>query len=108
LGATGVSGAALFQPPKSSSSAIFGGLGCAPDFDVPEVVVRLGAAPQAKSLSGAFAIGLDWGLGAGGSGVAQASLEPQASAAEKLEKEDVVVADAKGVDFGGGCAGVER
>jgi hypothetical protein len=102
LGATGVSGAALFQPPKSSSSAIFGGLGCAPDFDVPEVVVRLGAAPQAKSLSGAFAVGLDWGLGAGGSGVAQAS------AAEKLEKEDVVVADAKGVDFGGGCAGVER
>lgn len=34
-------------------------------------------------------------------------MEPQASAAEKLEKEDVVVVGAKGVDFGVGCAGVE-
>ena len=45
---------------------------------------------------------------AGGSGVAQASLEPQASTVEKLEKEAVVIVGAKGNDFGTGCAGVER
>ena len=47
-------------------------------------------------------------LAAGGSGVAHASLEPQASAVDKFEKDVVVVAGARGVDFGAGCAGAER
>ncbi len=74
-----------------------------------EVVVE---APQPpKSISGVLAIAEDLGCGllaAGGSGVAQASLEPQASAVERLEKDVVVVAGATDVDFGASCAGVER
>ena len=111
LAAAGVSGAALFQPPKSSSAVILGGsLKLLPlaRFDVvvesPQdeksfVVVMAG------DLLSVFGL-----VTAEGSGAAQALLEPQGSSLEKPENA-LELAGATGADFAAGCetgAGAER
>lgn len=120
--AAGVTGAALFQPPKSSSGATFG-IGCeALPKSLPNAVFEAaGVLPQAEK---SVDIGIEefWaeaaGLGFGavvvveGSGVAQASLEPQASLLfEKLENALVPAGCAGAAGFGASCegaAGAER
>ena len=94
----GDTGAALFQPPKSSSALIFGvhpkpvwAAGCV---EADLIVEVLGTETE----------------GAAGSGVAQASLEPQGSATEKVEK-PVVAPSFMPEEVGAGCkgaAGAER
>ena len=123
--AAGVTGAALLQPPKSSSGATFG-VGCEvlpkplPNAD-DWVFKAAGVLPQAEK---SVDIGIDGfraevlGLGFGaivvaeGSGVAHASLEPQASLLfVKLEKELVLAGWTDAAGFGAGCegaAGAER
>lgn len=120
----GVTGAALLHPPKSSSGATFG-----VDCEVPPkplsnaddlVFEAAGVPPQAEK---SVDIGIDGfrgtaaGLGLGavvvvdGSGVAHASLEPQASLFEKLEKALVAAGCVVVAGFGAVCegaAGAER
>ncbi len=115
LVAAGVSGAALLQPPKSSSAAILGvslKLLLAPKFDFV-VVVEF---PQdEKSLVVVIAGDLVSALGfdaVEGSGVAQALSEPQGSSLENPEKA-FVLTGATGADLAAGCetgagAGAER
>jgi len=114
----GASGAALLHPPKSSSGATFGACAVLPQ-PLLEVEIWLdegvGAPPQAEksldigiegTITGAAGLGLGGAVGVG-SGVAHASLEPQAS---MLLKPDVVVlAGATGFCAGReGAAGAER
>lgn len=123
--AAGVTGAALLQPPKSSSIATFG-VGCEvlpkplPSTD-DWVFEAAGVPPQAEK---SVDIGIDGfragvtGLGFGavvvaeGSGVAHASLEPQASLLfAKLENELALAGWTDAAGFGAGCegaAGAER
>lgn len=119
----GVTGAALLQPPKSSSGATFG-TGCEvlpkPLPNVDDWVLELaGVPPQAEK---SVDIGIDGfraaevGLGFGavvvaeGSGVAHASLEPQASLLfEKLENVSVGAGCVADFDMAcEGAAGAER
>lgn len=102
MAAAGVTGAALLQPPKSSSAAILGGsfeLDPRPKFDI---VVEL---PQdEKSLVVEIARDLIsvFGLGAvEGSGVAQALSEPQGSSLENPENA-LELAGARGADLAAG------
>lgn len=85
-----MAGAALLQPPKSSSALIFGALVASnPPLAKPlsaEVLL-----PHPKSVVAADAVGGDLmadalGTAGAGSGVAHASLEPQGSAFEKPER----------------------
>ena len=121
----GVTGAALLQPPKSSSGATFG-TGCEvlpkPLPNVDDWVLDLaGVPPQAEKsvdigIDGFRAAGAGSGFGAvvvaEGSGVAHASLEPQASLLfEKLENVLVGAGRACVVGFDMACegaAGAER
>ena len=96
----GVASTALFQPPKSSSAIILGGACTLPppnpeadDDEIPPHAKSLEVVRPAEDL--AF-LGCADALVEIGSGVAQASLEPQASAAEKLGK----ALDAAGAGFG--------
>lgn len=99
--ATGVIGAAAFQPPKSSSAATFG----AP-WIPPPPVLRPEAEDEMpphveKSLFVAIGADLSTLLAflvalLEVAGVAQASLEAQGSAVEKLENEVVLVAGGAG------------
>jgi hypothetical protein len=110
LEVAGVSGAAVFQPPKSSSAAILGiaGFGgendCMPKPPPPvgdcilnppppvfEAVFTVGELPHPKLPIEAEESGgdlIDWvcGTGAAGSGVAHALLEPHGSAVGIFEK----------------------
>lgn len=88
LEAAGVTGAALFHPPKSSSAAIFGGslkLFPPPKFDVvaelPQDEKSLVIVATAGDLLSGFVFVL-----AAGSGLAQALFEPQGSSLAKPEK----------------------
>ena len=122
--AAGLTGAALLQPPKSSSGATFAvGFETLPN-SLPNaddwVFEAAGVLPQAEK---SVDIGMDgFGGGAGlgfgalvvaeGSGVAHASLEPQGSSLfEKLENALLVAAWEDADGFGAGCegaAGAER
>lgn len=123
--AAGVTDAALLQPPNSSSGATFGA-GCdvllkpLPNVD-DWVFEAAGVPPQAEKsldigIDGFRAAGAGLGFGAvvvaEGSGVAHASLEPQASLLfEKLENAFVGAGCASAAGFGMGCegaAGAER
>ena len=120
--AAGVAGAALLQPPKSSSGATFG-VDCEvlPKPPPNAVFEAAGVPPQAeKSVdigiegfrTGAAGFGIGAVVVVEGSGVAHASLEPQASLLfEKLENELVAAGCADAAGFGAGCeggAGAER
>lgn len=120
--AAGLTGAALLQPPKSSSGATFG-VGCEvlPN-PLPNAVFEAAVVPPQAEKS--VDIGIEgfrtgaagWGFGAvvvvEGSGVAHASLEPQASLLlEKLDNGLVAAGCANAAGFGAGCegaAGAER
>lgn len=113
MGAAGVSGAALFHPPKSSSAAILGvslKLLLAPKL---ELVVIGGFPHDEKSLVVVIAGDLDSIFGFdidAGSGVAQASFEPHGSSLESPKKA-LELAGATGADLAAGCengAGAER
>lgn len=108
LGRGGEIGAALLQPPKSSSAITFGGA-CEPVPPLPKPPFDGAAVPHAKS----FEIGDDLNDGASvvvgaGSGVAHASFEPQASLLEIPEKALLAVDDGLGADFGCASAGADR
>lgn len=111
LDAAGVSGAALFQPPKSSSAAIFGV--CLEVLPPPGFEELIGLPHDEKSLVVVMAADLTSILGfevAEGSGVAQALSEPQGSSLENPENVLELTA-ATGADFGAGCEtdlGAER
>ena len=114
----GLTGAALLQPPKSSSGATFG-VGCEV---LPDAVFEAALVPPQAEKS--VDIGIEgfrtraagWGFGAvvvaEGSGVAHASLEPQASLLlVKLDNVLVAAGCANAAGFGAGCegaAGAER
>ena len=120
----GVTGAALLQPPKSSSGATFG-VGCEelpkPPPNADEWALEVaGVPPQAEKSedigidafrAGAAGLGFGAVVVAEGSGLAHASLEAQASLLlEKLENAVVAAGCADG-GFGAGCegaAGAER
>ena len=112
--AAGVTGAALLQPPKSSSGATFGVACEVLPKPLPNAVFEVvGVPPQAEK---SVDIGIEgfWvgaaGLGFGavvvveGSGVAHASLEPQASLLfEKLENALAPAGCAGAAGFGASC-----
>ena len=111
LGRGGEIGAALLQPPKSSSAVTFGGA-CEPKPPLPKPPLDEAVVPHAKSFEG-VEIGGDLNDGASfvvgtGSGVAHASFEPQASLLEIPEKVLLAVDDAIGADFGCKGAGADR
>ena len=117
--AAATTGAALLQPPKSSSGATFG-VGCEvlpkslPDVD-DWVFEAAGVPPQAEKsvdigIDGFRAGAIGFGFGAvvvaEGSGVAHASLDPQASLLfEKLENALVAAGCAEAAGFEAGCDG---
>lgn len=109
----GVAGAALLHPPKSSSGVTFGGTCDVLPKPLPNaddwVFAGAGVPPHAEKsddigIDGALAGAAGFGAGAEvvvvGSGVAHASLDPQASI---LEKPEEVVDWAGGAGFGAGC-----
>jgi len=104
-------GAALLQPPKSSSAVTLGGAS-EPKPLLPKPPLEEGAVPHAKSfeeveIGGDLNDGAPFVVGAG-SGVVHASFEPQASLLENPEKALLAVEDAIGADFGWEGAGADR
>lgn len=111
FGRGGEIGAALLQPPKSSSAVTFGGA-CEPKPTLPKPPLEEGPVPHGKSFE-EVVIGGDLNDGAplvvgAGSGVAHASFEPQASLLENPEKALLAADDAIGADFGCEGAGADR
>ena len=103
------SGIAAFHPPKTSSGAIFGGPCVVPLDPKPDELIGLPHAEKSLALleiAGDLmvALGLD---AVEGSGVAQASFEPQASSLAKPEN-DVELAGAEGADLGAGWEGADK
>ena len=109
--AAGIAGAALVQPPKSSSGATFGGpckLSPSPPLS-PNPLSLDGLPPHPKSFAAAETAGggfvvFGFGAMAVGSGVAHASFEPHASTLENPDKDGALVW-VGGADFGTECKG---
>lgn len=111
MGRGGERGAALLQPPKSSSAVTLGGA-CEPKPPLPKPPLDEAAVPHAKSfeeveIGGDLNDGASFVVGAG-SGVAHASFEPQASLLANPEKALLAVDDGLGADFGCEGAGADK
>ena len=109
-----MTGAALFQPPKSSSALVFGAL-VVPNPPLPAraMFADMALAQPVSDLTADFegenAIVVALGAEEAGSGVAHASLEAHGSAVEKVENPDVSLwATLEDIDAGGGGIGAER